>query len=60
MIQVRDIFQVKFGQIDQAVALFSRFRELSPAYKAGRLQLWFVQLTGLAKMGAHEFFRVEE
>lgn len=37
MIQVRDIFQVKFGQIDQAVALFSRFRELSPAYKAGRL-----------------------
>lgn len=37
IIQVRDIFQVKFGQIDQAVALFSRFRKLSPAYKAGRL-----------------------
>ena len=24
MIQVRDVFQVKFGSIDQAVALFAR------------------------------------
>lgn len=32
MIQVRDVFQVKFGKSDQAVALFSRLPALSPAY----------------------------
>jgi hypothetical protein len=37
MIQVRDVFQVKFGKIDQAVALFSRLREGSPSYRAGQL-----------------------
>lgn len=37
MIQVRDVFRVKFGKIDRAVSLFSRLREISPSYKSGRL-----------------------
>jgi hypothetical protein len=34
MIQVRDAFQVKFGKIDQAVALFGRLPKLSPGHAA--------------------------
>ncbi len=32
MIQVRDVFQIKFGSIDQAVALFGRLPEVAPTY----------------------------
>ena len=32
MIQVRDIFQVKFGSIDQAVALFARLPKIAPTF----------------------------
>ncbi|MBI3361383.1 MAG: hypothetical protein HY023_09770 [Chloroflexi bacterium] len=32
MIQIRDVFQVKFGKIDQAVTLFARLSKMSPAY----------------------------
>lgn len=32
MIEVRDVFQVKFGKIDQAVALFARLPKLSPGH----------------------------
>jgi hypothetical protein len=34
MIQVRDVFQVKFGSIDQAVALFARLPKVSPGHAA--------------------------
>lgn len=34
MIQVRDIFQVKFGKIDQAVELFTRLPTPAPRYMA--------------------------
>jgi hypothetical protein len=34
MIEVRDVFQVKFGKIDQAVALFARLPKLSPGHAA--------------------------
>lgn len=34
MIEVRDVFQVKFGKIDQAVALFGRLPKLSPGHAA--------------------------
>ncbi len=37
MIEVRDIFQVKFGKIDQAVALFARLPKLSPSHAAASL-----------------------
>lgn len=33
MIQVRDVFQVKFGKIDQAVELFARLPQLSAAHR---------------------------
>lgn len=32
MIQVRDVFQVKFGSIDQAVALFAQLPKVSPGH----------------------------
>ncbi len=32
MIQVRDVFQIKFGSIDQAVALFTRLPQAAPSY----------------------------
>jgi len=35
MIEVRDVFQVKFGKIDQAVELFNRLRKLSSPYATG-------------------------
>ena len=34
MIQVRDVFQVKFGSIDQAVALFARLPQISAGHAA--------------------------
>jgi hypothetical protein len=34
MIQVRDVFQVKFGKIDQAVELFTRVPTPKPSYMA--------------------------
>ena len=34
MIQVRDVFQVKFGSIDQAVALFARLPQAAPPYSS--------------------------
>jgi hypothetical protein len=32
MIQVRDVFQVKYGSIDQAVALFARLPKIAPSF----------------------------
>jgi hypothetical protein len=37
MIQVRTVYQVKFGKIDQAVSLFSRLPSLAPAGAAGQV-----------------------
>jgi hypothetical protein len=31
MIQVRDVFQLRFGRIDQAVRLFARMKQVAPA-----------------------------
>jgi len=38
MIEVRDVFQIKFGKIDQAVELFSRLPEVSGAKASFGLQ----------------------
>jgi len=37
MIEVRDVFQAKFGKIDQAVALFSRLQKMSSPYATSGL-----------------------
>jgi hypothetical protein len=37
MIQVRDVFHIKFGSIDQAVTLFTRLPQAAPAYAPTRV-----------------------
>ncbi len=37
MIEVRDVFQAKFGKVDQAVALFSRLQKMSSPYATSGL-----------------------
>ena len=46
MLQVRDVFQVKFGKIDQAVQLFARLPKTVPAF--GTLDLHYHVLTDIS------------